>query len=164
MQKHLFSLDPESILLAKRRKAAEKRAVLARFDNWCYNKSFGLVPGEDTALHLGTRGFFKCSCSLGPSWDLLWELYRQACISPQRFKTVPLLKLFLLQPSYMTHRALKEPCVMEVSLCRQPLPCCWAFSNKAKFIRSPAWSLSAFPVGEDTPTCHCSFYIQANQE
>ena len=39
---------------------------------------------------------------IGSFLDLLWERYRQACISPQRFKTVPLLKLFLLQPSYMT--------------------------------------------------------------
>ena len=64
---HLFSLYPESILLAKRRKAAEQRAVLAYFDNWGYDKSFGLVPGEDTALHLGTSSFFTCSYSLGPS-------------------------------------------------------------------------------------------------
>lgn len=140
-----------------------RRAVQAHFDNWCYNKSFGLVPGEDTALHRGTRGFFKCSCSLGPSWDLSWELYGQACISPPRFKTALLLKLFL-QPSYMTHRALKEPRVIEVTLCRHPLPCCWTFSNKTNFIKSPAWSLSAFPVQEDTLTCHCSFYTRANQE
>lgn len=61
----------------------EERVVLAHFDNWCYNKNFGLLPGEDTALHLGTRVCFKRSCSSGPSWDLLQELFRQACNSPR---------------------------------------------------------------------------------
>lgn len=60
-----------------------KRAVLALLDNWCHNKTFGLVPGEGSALRAGTMEFFKRSCSLNPSWDLLWELYRQAYIFPR---------------------------------------------------------------------------------
>lgn len=65
---------------------------------------------------------------------------------PQRFKTVPLLILFL--HSLTQQMALKEPGVMQVTFCRHPLLCCWLFSNNSNSSGSPVWTLSPFPVGE----------------